>query len=214
MDGIDWQVILIGGNTGAGKTYLAQELTRHFRISSLLVDDVRIAIQQVTSPSKQPDLHVFLNYTPEQWKIPKIIVEDWIRVGNAIARPLIAIIEHHLIVSSSGKVIIEGDGILPALASQLVFQKENEQVKIENSSKIHFMFLVEDDEDRILNNLRNRGRGFCKNNQEIQQAFAHASFLYGKWLLEEAKSENLSVVLSYPVETVIRRTLNEIRARI
>ena len=118
-----WRVLLIGGHSGAGKTYLAQELIHHLRIPFLMVDDIRIALQQVTTPAQQPDLHVFLHYQPEHWLQPERIFDDWLRVGRALIKPLKEVIAHHLVVETSGKLIIEGDGILPALATTQTFSE-------------------------------------------------------------------------------------------
>ena len=49
----------------------------------------------------------------------EIIVADWMRVGNAMVKPLREIMAHHIVAEESGKIIIEGDGILPALATYL-----------------------------------------------------------------------------------------------
>jgi 2-phosphoglycerate kinase len=76
MDTTDWRILIIGGNSGAGKTYLAKELVRQLGIPFLMADDVRIALQQVTTPNQQPDLNVFLNYQSEQWKQSESIVKD------------------------------------------------------------------------------------------------------------------------------------------
>ena len=38
----EWRVLLIGGNSGAGKTHLAKELVSRLGIPFLMVDDVRI----------------------------------------------------------------------------------------------------------------------------------------------------------------------------
>ena len=210
MEKNDWQVILIGGNSGAGKTYIAHELVRQLGVSNLQVDDIRIGIQQVTTPIEQPDLHVFLNYTSKQWEQPEKIVKDWIRVGTVMAKPLQAIIEHHIAAPLSGKVIIEGDGILPELANQNIFANETGQVELGKSREMRLAFLIEDNEERILENLRKRGRGFDRTRIDLQNAFAHASWLYGQWLSQEAKSRNIAVVSSHPNGTAIERVLESI----
>jgi 2-phosphoglycerate kinase len=56
-----WQVLLIGGSSGVGKTHVARQLAHHLSISLLLVDDVRLALQQATTPISHPALHAFLD---------------------------------------------------------------------------------------------------------------------------------------------------------
>lgn len=162
-----------------------------------MVDDIRIALQQITTYAQHPDLHIFLNYQPYEWKNPNRIFHDWLRVGKAMEKPLKAIIEHHVMLPDTGKIIIEGDGILPSLAQQNLFNNE-----------VRAIFLVEADERKVLENLRKRGRGFTQAVDEEQKAFAHASWLFGQWIEKEAKTRHLSVLYSQPHETVIDRFLN------
>jgi cytidylate kinase len=91
-----WKALLIGGSSGVGKTVVASELAKHLSVSLLLLDDIRIAIQQVTTKETNPELHVFLNYSAEQWRKSESIYADWITVGKAMAKPLNAIIDHHV----------------------------------------------------------------------------------------------------------------------
>jgi 2-phosphoglycerate kinase len=207
MNTNDWRVLLIGGNSGAGKTNAAKELVHQLGIPFLMVDDVRIALQQVTTPTQQPDLHVFLNYQLEQWKQPELIVKDWLRVGNAMIKPLKEIMAHHIVVEGSGKIIIEGDGILPTLATQSTFSDIPEFDSIDIEHKIRVVFLIEDDEEVILNNLRQRGRGISSASKEEQVAFARASWLFGQRLDQEARTNQFPVLSAQPNETVIKRLL-------
>jgi hypothetical protein len=52
----EWTVLLIGGSSAVGKTIAAKALAQHFQVSLLLVDDIRLALQQVTLPNQQPIL--------------------------------------------------------------------------------------------------------------------------------------------------------------
>jgi 2-phosphoglycerate kinase len=205
MDTNDWRVLLIGGNSGVGKTHLAKELGRQLGIPFLMVDDIRIALQQATTPEQQPDLHVFLQYLPEHWKKPEAIVQDWLRVGNAMVKPLREIMAHHIIVEGSGQIILEGDGILPALTKPSTFDEIAGFENINLSQKVRAVFLIEDNEDEIKNNLRARGRGFVQVSEDLQAAFAQASQQYGQWLIREAQRNRIPVLATRPKETVIER---------
>jgi 2-phosphoglycerate kinase len=105
----DWKVLLIGGSSGVGKTLVARELAQNLSVSNLLVDDIRLAVQHTTTAANEPDIHVFLKYRSENWKQPEKICSDWITVGNFMAKPLGAIIAHHINDPSVGRIIIEGD---------------------------------------------------------------------------------------------------------
>ncbi|MBI9045237.1 MAG: hypothetical protein JEZ06_12175 [Anaerolineaceae bacterium] len=124
--------------------------------------------------------------------------------------PLKAIIGHHCMRIGAGKIIIEGDGILPSLATQEVFRDLTKSNDHNYRTLIRTIFLVEDDKKKILNNFRKRGRGFNETNIEVQNSIAHASWLFGKWLCEEAQAHNLPILSSTPNETVVERFMESI----
>jgi 2-phosphoglycerate kinase len=201
----DWRVLLIGGNSGAGKTYLAKALVREWGIPFVMVDDVRIALHKVTSADQQPDLHVFLQYQAEQWKNPEGIVRDWQRVGQAMIKPLSTIMAHHIHVESSGPIILEGDGILPALAEPGTFDEMPAFKNINFTQKVRSVFVVEEDIDEILENIRSRKRGPVESKEETQFSFAQASQQYGQWLIQEAQRLQIPVLPTRPKETIVER---------
>ena len=195
----DWRILLIGGHSGAGKTYLANKLVHQLGISALMVDDIRIALQQVTTPSQQPDLHCFLHYQPEQWLEPELIVQDWLRVAQILLKPLSEIMAHHLVVEGSGPLIIEGDGILPALTTANSFTDNG------TDPKVQAIFLVEPNEATLLNNLCQRDRNPSPSSRERHKAFARASWLFGQWLSQEASNHQIPVLTPQPRETLLAR---------
>ncbi len=202
-----WKVLLIGGSSGIGKTVIAQELARQLSIPLLLVDDVRLALQQVTTPVQQPGIHIFLDYQAEQWRRAESIRDDWITVGQAMIAPLKVIMAHHIVVPSVGSIIIEGDGILPSLATPQTFTDLRHFSGLEIDHEIRAVFIIESDEEQILRNLHTRGRGFETWGGEEQRAFAHASWLFGEWLLQETQAHHLPVLPARPYDSLLERIL-------
>ena len=192
-----WKVLLIGGSSGVGKTVAARQLANHLSLSLLLLDDVRLALQQATSNETNPELHVFLNYHTEQWRNSESIYVDWITLGKAMVNPLNAIISHHVIVPDVGAIIIEGDGILPIVSNHFLEPKD-----------VCTVFIVEQSEKQILQNLQSRGRGFNNGDKLEQEGFAHASWLYGQWLAQEANNLGLPVINAQPQQTILERLLS------
>jgi 2-phosphoglycerate kinase len=192
-----WRVLLIGGSSGVGKTVAARALAKHLSLPLLLLDDVRLALQAATSNETHPELHCFMNYKKEQWRNSESICADWITVGKALTEPLNAIIHHHLIVPDVGAIIIEGDGILPLDGNQSLKREE-----------VRAIFIVEHDETQLLNNLRARGRGFNEWDELEQKSFAHASWLHGQWLAQEARNLGLPVLHAQPQPTLYERLLS------
>jgi 2-phosphoglycerate kinase len=197
-----WKVLLIGGSSGVGKTVVARELANYLSLSLLLLDDVRLALQQATSNETYPELHVFLNYETEQWRNSESIYADWITVGQAMVKPLNAIISHHIIVPDVGAIIIEGDGILPIVRNSLLEPKD-----------VCMVFIVEQNEKQLLHNLQSRGRGFNDWDKMEQEGFAHASWLYGQWLAQEANKLELPVIHARPPQTILERLLSIVGVR-
>lgn len=52
-----WQVLLLGGPSGAGKTSVSYRLAHHFRIGITEVDDFQVILERMTTPTEQPVLH-------------------------------------------------------------------------------------------------------------------------------------------------------------
>lgn len=48
------------------------------------------------------------------------------------------------------------------------------------------IFIVEQDEDMLLRNMLERGRGADAFSRQEQRTEVHAKWLYGQWLVEEA----------------------------
>ncbi|HXR66134.1 MAG TPA: hypothetical protein VN729_09425 [Ktedonobacteraceae bacterium] len=201
-----WRVLLIGGNSGVGKTVVGEALASRFDRSLLLVDDFRMVLQQMTTPAEQPGIHYFLAHPTIWQKPPEALCEGFVAVGNALTRPLSVVIAHHVFVESVGPIILEGDGILPALAAQRNFANMH-FTPATVTNEVRSVFLIESDEAAILRNMRQRGRGFETIALREQETLVRASWLYGQWLRRQADHYNLPIVESRPWETLLERVL-------
>ena len=202
-----WTILLVVGSSGTGKTLLAQEIARHYGVSALFVDDVRLALQRLTTPEQQPALHFFLS-GPDVWqRSPEILRDGLIGVVQAMAPALTSIMEHHIVVPGVGPLVIEGDGILPGLAARPSFRDPHLLSGLVGDRAIRSIFLFEPDEDLVLQNMRERGRGFGAMSPSEQRTIARMSWLYGQWLQQEAKAYGLPVLLSRPWDSLIERAL-------
>lgn len=204
-----WRVLLIGGSSGVGKTIVARALARRLGLSVLLADDIRMALQEMTMPGEQPGIHYFMAHPTIWQKPPETQCQGLITVGTAMMRPLAVTIAHHVFVESAGPLIIEGDGILPALAAQTTFPNIHFEAAPVGDS-VRSVFLVEPDEETLIRNMRQRGRGFDGFSLKEQETFARASWLYGHWLRRQADHYNLPIVESRPWETLVERVLHAV----
>lgn len=204
-----WRVLLIGGSSGVGKTVVAQTIARQLGLSVLLVDDIRMAIQQVTMPGEQPGMHYFLAH-PHIWqKPPETLCEGFVTVATALARPLTATIAHHVFVKEAGPIVLEGDGLLPALAARKAFPSLHFTPAVVDN-EVRAVFLVEPDEAILAQNMQRRGRLFGDLSAREQQNLVHASWLYGQWLKRQADHYNLPIVEPRPWNNLAERMLRVI----
>lgn len=190
-------VILVGGSSGTGKTELARQLARESDASLLLVDDLRLAMQQATSAATHPDLHVFSDPGFLKQMPPEAVRDGLIAICRALAPALEIVVAHHLHVALP--IVIEGDGILPTLAAQDSFAGRNAE------GRLRAVFLTAASPDALLESARARGRGLEQLSIEEQRTHARASHLFGQWLADEARRCGVPVIPSAPFESLVGR---------
>ena len=183
-----WEVLLIGGASGTGKTSVSYRVARHFGVGITEVDDFQILLEHMTTPEQQPLIH-YWNMHPEAAQLPlEKQVDLLIGIGQVMQPALEAVIANHL--ESHTPVVLEGDFILPALAAQ------------PNAGRVRAVFLTEPDEAQLRHNyaLREPEAG-------EQTGRARVSWLYNQWLEREAAKANLPVIAARPWATVFERLL-------
>ncbi len=193
-------MLLIGGSAGVGKTIAAMEVARRCGAVCSQADDFRLVLQHMTTPAREPALHFFTSTEAVWQKSPEELCERLIEVGRLVSHGLEIIVAHHL--STNLPLVLEGDGIVPALAAQQRFAG----LDVEDG-QVHSVFIYEQDENVIGANMRGRGRGFQHNSEVEQQTQVRMSYLYGEWLRQEALSLSLPVIESRPWDTLARRII-------
>ena len=189
-----WQVLLLGGAAGTGKTSVSYRLAHYFRIGITEVDDFQVVLERMTTPEEQPVLHYWLLH-PEAYELPATgIMELQIAVGQAMTPALEAVIANHL--ESCAPVVLEGDFILPALAAQPAF------AGIPNGGQVRAVFLYEPDEAQLVSNFLQR-----EPEHGPQVGRAHVSWLYGLWLKQEAEQYGLVALPARPWDSLFDRIL-------
>jgi 2-phosphoglycerate kinase len=194
-----WRVLLIGGSSGVGKSYIARQLGLRFGTSWLAVDDLRLAFQrsQVILPHKSEALS-FFEETEAVWSLPPERLRDGlIALGEVMSPALEVVIENH--VDTADPVVIEGDAILPSL-----FQRPSVQVRTSNG-QVQAVFLVEPNEDVLLAHMDARYRVRAGYNEALLRSMAHTRWLHGLWLADQARSSGIPVLEPHPWETLAER---------
>lgn len=183
-------VVLVGGSSATGKTELARQLAREWDGALLLVDDLRLALQRATSVEAHPDLHVFSDPAFLKRMQPEAVRDGLIAICRALAPALEIVVAHHL--HAALPTVIEGDGILPALAAQDSFAGRNAE------GRVRAVFLAAASPSALLESAQARGRSLEQLSVEEQHTYAKASYLFGQWLCDEARRCLLPVISSAP----------------
>ncbi|HEX4203878.1 MAG TPA: hypothetical protein VHZ51_06710 [Ktedonobacteraceae bacterium] len=197
---IDWQVLLIGGPSGVGKTVVAQHIGLHYGIPWMQIDDLRLALtrSQVTLPEHNEALYFF--EAPEAWQqSSEQFCNALIELGQVMSPAIEIVVENH--VDTHAPIIIEGDAIQPAFFTRSIMRN------LRTRGLVRVVFLVEPDEKTLLKNMQARGRGIEENAEHEQIMEAHAKWLYGRWLAEEARQQQLAVLEPRPWPTLVERII-------
>lgn len=199
---LKWKVLLIGGHSGAGKTLVAQRLARYYQVGLSEVDDFRLMLEQITTPEQLLGLHLPLVALTDLRLGASELCQQLITVATTMSKALEIVIANH--VSTNTPLILEGDGLLPALAAQNIF------AGLAVSKQVQAVFIIEADETQLQANMKRRGRGFVQLEAFQQQQQVQASWLYGQWLKKEAALHNIAVIAARPWNTLFERVLSKI----
>jgi 2-phosphoglycerate kinase len=188
----DWQVLLLGGASGVGKSSLSYPLARYYNINLTEIDDIQVALEKLTTPEQQPLLHFWRTNWEEfsSWSDQQHL-EHFISVSLNIFQPALeAIIANHL--ETNRPVILEGDFILPELAMFKAFDEQK------NDGRVKALFIYEEDKAQIAAN-------YLARDNEEQIFRAHLSWLNSQWLRSECKRLGVPALSARPWNTVVKR---------
>jgi 2-phosphoglycerate kinase len=186
----NWDILLIGGASGSGKTCVSHPLARHYGIDLVRVDDFQVLLDVMTTPETHPAIHYWRTH-PNWWEEAiDATVGQLVDVGQVLIPGLTAVINDHL--GENLPMILEGDFILPELSASF----KNERVKS--------IFISEPSKEQILQN-------FLAREGEIQQHRADVSYSYGNWLSESCSKHNIPVIESRPWSNFMERVIDALK---
>jgi len=199
-----WNVLLIGGPSGVGKSTVAASLARQLGIFWIQVDDLRLALQfsGLVARERHPELFSFLQ--PEDWQgTPEEYRDRLIAVGRVIVGALRIVVESH-IHHDADAIVIEGDGILPGFAASVAEAFGSEVVRA--------VFIVAHDAEVLLANMLRRGRGIEQIGPEERQTEARGKALFSRWIEQEAAARDMPVLAPTPWASLTERIASSIAA--
>ena len=187
-----WEVLLLGGASGTGKTRVAQRVARHFDTGLVQVDDFQVVLERVTTPEQQPALHFWRTHPDPGSLAATEIQRQGLDVLRVMTAALDAVIESRL--ESGTPVVLEGDFIDPSLVAQDRFGDEP------NGGRVRGVFLLEDDEDELVRTFLDREPAAGP-----QRLRARVSTLWTEWLRDRCVAHGVPVVPARPWDTLFTR---------
>ncbi|MEM7017340.1 MAG: hypothetical protein AAF512_08380 [Pseudomonadota bacterium] len=190
-----WDVLLIGGPSGTGKSSVSYPLARHFDMGITEVDDLFIALECLTTPEQQPEIHYWRTH-PEATELPaEKILERQLALSRVMSPMITAVVNNH--IETVMPIVLDGDYILP----EIIAPPNNKQLL--DADRVQAVFLYEPDEQQIVKNFAQR-----EPNEGTQTKRAQVSWLFGQWLKNECEQYGLIALPARPWDTLIPR-INE-----
>ena len=193
-----WDILLIGGASGVGKSSVSYRVARHFGVGIVEVDDFQAVLELLTAPEHQPAFHFWRTHPDPGSLTPEAIHEQGIAYGKAMMPALEAVIANHL--ETSRPTVIEGDFILPVLAA---LPQIGEYA---TNGRVRGVFIDEPDEAQIVANFLAR-----EPESGPLEKRARVSWLYNQWLKQETDRLGLVSLPARPWDTLLERLLESLK---
>ena len=190
-----WQVLLLGGASGVGKTSVSYRLAHHFAVGLTEMDDFQNVLERMTTPKQQPALHYFRLHTAEVLRMDdEQMLAHTLSVADAMSVAMELVIANHL--ATRAPVVLEGGFLLPSLAVRPAYDG------VLADGQVRAVFLYEEDEQQLLRNFRARA-----GEDHRWPRRARASWYDSEWLRREAERLGLVAVPARPWDTVLERVI-------
>jgi GNAT superfamily N-acetyltransferase len=194
----DWDILIIGGASGVGKSSVSYRAAQHFGVGIVEVDDFQVVVELMTSPDQYPPIHAWRTHQDPFSLTSEQVVDMTLAYGKAMLPPLEAVIANHL--ESERPAVLEGDYILPELAAYDLFNDEA------NLGRVRGVFIDEPNEAQIVANYLAR-----EPDAGEQSGRAKVSKLYNDWLRREAERLGLISLPARPWDTLLERLIDALR---
>ncbi|MFB7917962.1 AAA family ATPase [Streptomyces sp. NPDC056061] len=192
MAGTSWDIALIGGASGIGKSRLAAQLAAERHAFVVEFDDVVSAVEAMTTAEHHPAVHHF-DDIPDVSRLPTDQVLDLqIATARALEPAVLGVVRNRLTVDVPA--VIEGDYLTPAAAAMAVRESNG------SGRRVRVVFLHEDDPEQITANYASREPGSGE-----QRHRAQVSADYSRWLADAAVRHGLPVAECRPWDTLAAR---------
>jgi 2-phosphoglycerate kinase len=192
--GRPWDVLLIGGASGVGKTTVAGRLARDLGVGVAEVDDLHTAVTTMTTPEQQPLLHHWQTSPAAASMSAEEIVDLHVSVSRLLVPVVRTVCEQH--AEDGSPVILEGDYLVPEIMDP------RQGWKAGTLERVRAVFLYEPDVDQVVSNLYRR-----EPHAGDQSGRARVTQMFGHWLREECRHRPAASIEVRPLATAPERIL-------
>jgi 2-phosphoglycerate kinase len=188
-----WDILLLGGASGVGKTCVSLELSKRTNVGIIEVDDFQTVLEAMTNENDYPVVHYWNKHFEDAIKqSDNKKMEIMVEYARIMSSVLELIIENHL--ENNRPAIIEGDFIAPQLG------KLEKYGKVLSNKRVQSVYLLENDFEQINENYKIR-EGHYQNDR------AKISLMYNNWIKNECIKNNVIYINVRPWETITDRIL-------
>ena len=193
---METKVILIGGPPCAGKTTLGRNLAIKLGWTLLSIDDLCVAVKEVTTPESHPGLHLmekgrhieyFTNTDTQK------LIQDAIDQQAAIWPSLKRVIGNHATFGSP--IVIDGSMLNQEMVASLEYNNVkafwlyvSEEILIQREKLNTEFFGKSSDPEKMFNNFM--ARSFWYNNQVVEDARK-----YGSQIIHQDGSQTVAILI-------------------
>jgi len=193
-----WDVLLIGGASGVGKSTAGRRLAHDLGIAVAEVDDLHTAVRTLTTAEQMPVLHYWHTSPAAASMSPQEMVDLHIAVSRLLLPAVRAVIEQH--VEDGNPVILEGDYLVPEVVDP------HPAWNAGTLPRLRAVFLDEPDTDQVARNLNQR-----EPDEGDQTGRARVTQMFGRWLRAECVGRPAVSIEVRPFATVAARILSALR---
>ena len=186
-----WDVLLVCGASGVGKSSLSYPLAARHGVPVLEVDDIVCAVQAVTMPATMPALHFWDTHPDPTSLTASQVFEQGRALLVEIAPAVEAVVGNHLETGVS--VVIDGDFIAPSLAAAAEF------AGVPNAGRVRAIVVTEEEPQVIANHLAREP------DQGPQALRAAVSALWTEWFVADAATVGVPAIAARPWPTLLPR---------